>query len=162
MKTVNINLTSEQAKMVDKTTKTYGFANRSEFVRAVLRLIKIDQSLVKKAAIVPFEIPQKTLTLEEIKEKAVPILKKNDVEFAGIFGSYARGDAKPESDIDLLVEFADEAKVSLLDVIGIENELSDLLGKKVQLVTAGGVHPYIKDSIEKDLIVLYGQRPNLH
>lgn len=155
MKTVNISLTDEQAKMIDKTTKTYGFANRSEFVRAVLRLIKTDKSLLEKAATTPFETA-KILSLEEIKTKAVPILKKNGVEFAGLFGSYARGEARPDSDIDFLVKFADKAKVSLLDVIGIENELSDLLGKKTQLVTSDGVHPYIKDSVEKDLKIIYG------
>ncbi len=167
MKTINISITSEQAKQVDKSVKELGFANRSEFIRATFRYIyKTNPALQKIIASSPFttaEVSEKKLpTLEEIKKKAIPILKKNDVEFAGIFGSYARGEAKSESDLDLLVKLKDEAKMSLLDVIGIENELSDLLGIKVQLVTVDAVHPYIKDSVAKDLIVLYGQRPKLH
>lgn len=156
MPTVNISLTAEQAKLVNKTSKERGFANRSEFFRALIRHTFFGNDFQKPITKSP-PIP----TLDEIKKKIAPILKKNDVEFAGIFGSYARGEAAPESDLDLLVKLKDEAKMSLLDVIGIENKLSDRLGIKVQLVTVDAIHPYIKDSVEKDLILLYGQRPKL-
>ncbi len=155
MKTVNISLTPEQAKYVDKTTKTAGFANRSEFIRAVLR--KTMGSPFKEANV----IQKPVLTLEDIKKKAVPILKKNGVEFAAIFGSHARGEARPDSDLDILIRFEKGNKKSLLDLIGLENDLKDYLGVKIDLVTEDAVHPYIKDSIKKDLILLYGQGPDL-
>jgi len=52
----------------------------------------------------------------------------------GIFGSYLRGEAKEESDLDILVEFEHDAKIGLLDFVELENYLSDLLGVKVDLV----------------------------
>jgi predicted nucleotidyltransferase len=71
----------------------------------------------------------------------------------GIFGSFARGDSNKESDIDVLIEFKDSP--SLLTLIKLENDLSDLLGIKVDLVTAGAIkNKRIKKSIKKDLIYL--------
>jgi hypothetical protein len=69
----------------------------------------------------------------------------------GIFGSFARGENKKGSDIDILIEFKNTP--SLLGLIRIENELSELLGCKVDLVTTGSLkNKRIKNSIKKDLI----------
>ena len=69
----------------------------------------------------------------------------------GIFGSFARGDNKKSSDIDILVEFKEPP--SLLTLIKIENDLSEILGIKVDLVTTGALKSKrIKKSIKKDLI----------
>jgi predicted nucleotidyltransferase len=58
---------------------------------------------------------------------------------AGIFGSAVRGELRPDSDIDFLVTFAPDAEWSLLDVAHIENELSDLVGRPVDLIERSGV-----------------------
>ena len=69
----------------------------------------------------------------------------------GIFGSFARGDNKKGSDIDILVEFKESP--SLLTLIKLENYLSTILGFKVDLVTTGALkNKRIKKSIKKDLI----------
>jgi predicted nucleotidyltransferase len=71
----------------------------------------------------------------------------------GIFGSFARGENNKDSDIDVLVEFKDSP--SLLTLIKLENDLSDLLGIKVELVTPGAIkNSRIRKSIKKDLIYL--------
>jgi len=70
----------------------------------------------------------------------------------GIFGSYARNEQTKESDLDILVNFGDT--ISLLDIIGLEQELSEKLGIKVDLLTERAVHPKIKKYIEEDLIIL--------
>ena len=62
-----------------------------------------------------------------------------------VFGSVARGDATEESDIDLLVDA--EAGRSMLDVIGLWLDLQELLGRKVDLVTEGGMSPHLRDRI---------------
>jgi predicted nucleotidyltransferase len=62
-----------------------------------------------------------------------------------VFGSVARGDATEESDIDLLVEA--EAGRSMLDVIGLWLDLQGLLGRKVDLLTEGGISPHLRDRI---------------
>ena len=81
------------------------------------------------------------------------ILSNNGVEFAGIFGSRARGDNKPDSDLDILVRFRKDDK-SLLDLIHIQNLLSDEFGIKVDLVTENGLSLYIKPHILKDLKII--------
>jgi uncharacterized protein len=90
---------------------------------------------------------------QEIKNIIISHLKDFNPVHVGIFGSFARGDNKKESDIDILVEF--KATPSLLTLIKIENDLSDILGMKVDLVTKGALkNKRIKNSIRKDLITL--------
>ncbi len=97
-----------------------------------------------------------TIQAQTIKEKVQPLLESNDVEFAGIFGSYARGEAHKKSDVDLLIRFIKPK--SLLKIVRLENELSALLNNKVDLVTEHFLSPYIKDNVLKDLQPIYGQR----
>jgi hypothetical protein len=87
----------------------------------------------------------------EIKNIILSHLKGFDPIKVGIFGSFARGDNKKGSDIDILVEFKEAP--SLLTLIKLENDLSEILGVKVDLVTTGAVkNKRIKKSIKKDLI----------
>lgn len=74
---------------------------------------------------------------------------------AYLFGSYARGENRPDSDIDILVTFDKEARVSLFDHLGMIYELQDLLGKEVDLVTEGTLLPYIAQAAEKDKVLIY-------
>lgn len=79
-----------------------------------------------------------------------PILK------AWLFGSYARGEQTPDSDVDVLVVFDQESgRVSLLKHIGIALGLEDLLGKKVDLITEGTLLPFAKETAEKDKVLIY-------
>ena len=73
------------------------------------------------------------------------ILIKNDVVRAGIFGSYARGKVKKNSDIDILIEF--KGRKSLLDLVGLKLELEEKLKKKVDLVTYRSLHYLLRDII---------------
>jgi hypothetical protein len=87
----------------------------------------------------------------EIKHIILSHLKEYDPLKIGIFGSFARGDNKKGSDIDILVEFKDSP--TLLSLIKLENDLSEILGIKVDLVTTGALkNKRIKKSIKKDLI----------
>ncbi|MEM1427039.1 MAG: nucleotidyltransferase family protein [Cyanobacteria bacterium P01_H01_bin.130] len=65
----------------------------------------------------------------------------------GIFGSYQRGEQRPDSDLDLLVEFDPERRFGLVTFCTIENELSDRLGVKVDLVMKESLKPRIGDRI---------------
>ncbi|TAL63836.1 MAG: nucleotidyltransferase [Bacteroidetes bacterium] len=87
----------------------------------------------------------------EIKNIILSHLKGFDPIKVGIFGSFARGDNKKGSDIDILVEFKETP--SLLTLIKLENDLSEVLGIKVDLVTTGALkNKRIQKSIKKDLI----------
>ena len=70
----------------------------------------------------------------------------------GIFGSYARGENRHDSDLDVLIDF--EHPPNLLDIIGLEQELSEQLGVKVDLITLRSLNPQLKEYIEQDLIPL--------
>ena len=87
----------------------------------------------------------------ELKNIILSHLKEFNPIKIGIFGSFARGDNKKGSDIDILVEFKESP--SLLTLIKLENDLSEILGVKVDLVTTGALkNKRIKKSIKKDLI----------
>jgi predicted nucleotidyltransferase len=88
------------------------------------------------------------MTINQIKKKILPILRKNDINRASLFGSVVRGEATEESDIDLLVEFKGEK--SLLDLAGLKIELEELLGKKVDVLTYNSLHPLLKDRILRE------------
>lgn len=83
-----------------------------------------------------------------IKKKIIPILKKNDVVKAGIFGSYARGEQTKNSDIDILIQ--QKKPKSLLHMVGMERELKEKLGKKVDLLDYNGISPYLKERILRE------------
>jgi hypothetical protein len=79
-----------------------------------------------------------------------------DVSMVGIFGSMARGEASASSDIDLLVRFAKPK--SLLSIVRLERNLSEMLGRKVDLLTESAISPYLKDRVLNELLVIYGTR----
>jgi predicted nucleotidyltransferase len=85
--------------------------------------------------------------LEEIKKKVRPILEKYGIQKAGVFGSTARGEAET-NDVDLLVKI--DQKISLLDFIGIQQELEDELEMKVDLVEYDSLKPALKEDILKE------------
>jgi predicted nucleotidyltransferase len=70
--------------------------------------------------------------IDEIKQKILPILRRHAVKRAGLFGSLVRGEMKKDSDIDILVEI--DKNISLLDFIGIKQEIEDSLERRVDLV----------------------------
>jgi hypothetical protein len=90
---------------------------------------------------------------EEIESRLTPLLEGYGIRRAGIFGSYARGEQRPDSDLDLLVEFRDPK--SLLTLVRIERELSDALGIKVDLLTEQAISPYLIERIKAELKVVY-------
>lgn len=86
--------------------------------------------------------------LKKLKPKIVKILKENDVARAGIFGSYARGEAKKNSDIDILIKF--KGRKSLFDLVGLEIELKKKLKKNVDLLTYNSINHLLKERILND------------
>jgi len=85
----------------------------------------------------------------ELKRSAlVRVLKKNGVLKAGIFGSYARGEQKKRSDVDILVKT--KKNVSLFDFVGIRLKAEKVLGKKVDLVEYSTLKPRIRENILND------------
>jgi hypothetical protein len=69
-----------------------------------------------------------------------------------LFGSAARGDAGPDSDIDLLAAFDQSRRLSLLDLVGIELRLTDLLGVRVDLSEEGTLKPRVQQSVQAEAV----------
>jgi uncharacterized protein len=86
------------------------------------------------------------------KEKIVEICERNDIEFCALFGSFARGEANEESDIDLLVRFSKPIGWAFY---GITEELEKALGRKVDLATENMIGKRIRESVFRDLKVIY-------
>ena len=93
---------------------------------------------------------KRNLTIKQIAKIAVPILKKNGVKKAGIFGSYARGEARKKSDVDILIH--QKGKKGLLDLVDLQFQLEKKLGRKVDLLDYSAVHPLLKKYIFEDEI----------
>ncbi len=94
------------------------------------------------------------MSREELFEKIANLLKGHGVRKVAVFGSYVRGEEKPESDIDIIVEFSE--RKSLLQLVRIERELSEELGIKVDLLTENSISPYLIDTIKREMKMIYG------
>lgn len=92
----------------------------------------------------------KNKEIEAIKTKILPVLKEHKVTKAGIFGSYARGEQKKKSDVDILVEV--DKNMGLLEFIGIKLDLQKAVKRKVDLVEYETIRWEIKDNILRDEI----------
>ncbi|MSQ14381.1 MAG: hypothetical protein EXR50_00745 [Dehalococcoidia bacterium] len=83
--------------------------------------------------------------LEQIKKKALPILKEAGVTRSSIFGSYVHGENTEDSDIDILIEFP--RGNSFFDLAELQLQLEQALGKKVDILTYNSIHPLLKEII---------------
>ncbi len=92
------------------------------------------------------------ISIEEVKNKIIPLLKEYGVMRAALFGSLVRGEETNESDIDILVELPEKA--SLLDLAGLKIDLEELLKKEVDVITYDSIHPLLKDSILSEKVVV--------
>ena len=91
---------------------------------------------------------------EILKEHEGELREKYGVKEIGIFGSYIRGEATEESDLDILVSFEKDAKMDLLKFVELEYYLSELLGIKVDLVMKSALKPRIGQQILKEVVYL--------
>ena len=92
-------------------------------------------------------------SIQKIKKIILPILKKNNVIKAGLFGSFVREEQTKNRDIDILVELKKD--LSLLDVIKIKLELEKVLMKKVDLVEYDTIRPELRDIILNEEVLIY-------
>jgi hypothetical protein len=84
--------------------------------------------------------------------KTQPVLK------AWLFGSYARGEETPESDVDILVQYDNNAKISLLTISHMMGELEKSTGKRVDLIEDGCLLPFAIESANRDKKLIYERR----
>jgi len=96
----------------------------------------------------------KPYSIEEIKSKISVTARQYGVQKAYLFGSYARGEASLESDIDLCIE---KGKIrTLFELSGFRQDLEEMLGNQVDVVTTTSLSGDFKDQVEKEMILIYG------
>lgn len=89
----------------------------------------------------------------ETTAELIRLAQQHHLTFLAVFGSTARGTATPHSDVDLAVQFAHP--VDLLTFVGIQLEMGQLLGREVDLIPLDNVYDFMRETIQRDLIVLY-------
>ena len=90
--------------------------------------------------------------LKEKREQILAIAELHGAREVRVFGSVARGEATPTSDLDLLLEMGEER--SLLDIIAIKQDLEEFLGCRVHVVTEAAVSPYLREKVLREAISL--------
>jgi predicted nucleotidyltransferase len=89
------------------------------------------------------------------RDKVAEFCKKNRIRKLSLFGSVLRKDFQSKSDIDILVEFESGARVGMIRLAGLEIELGEILGRKVDLNTAGFLSKYYRDRVLSEAEVQY-------
>lgn len=84
-----------------------------------------------------------------------PDLKAAGVVRLAVFGSVARGDNGADSDLDIVVDFDEANSVSLLDLVRLENRLSDLLGVHVDLVQGKSLKTRVRRNVEREAVLAF-------
>lgn len=97
----------------------------------------------------------RTLPIEIPKTPIREFCEKYHIQRFALFGSVVRDDFTPNSDVDVLIEFKPGHCVGLIAFAGLENELSDLLGRKVDLNTQGFLSPYFREDVFAEAETVY-------
>ena len=97
------------------------------------------------------------MTTQAMQKTIADYFKTQPVLKAWLFGSYSRGEQKPWSDIDILVQLDREKPIGLIKFAGIICDLEDLLGHKVDLVEEGSLKPYAVDNVNRDKKLIYAR-----
>lgn len=97
----------------------------------------------------------KSLPISIPLEEITAFCRRNGVRYLALFGSVLRGDFRPDSDVDILVEFEPDKRIGLIGFAGLENQLSRMLGRKVDLNTADGLSPYYADEVLHEAVPIY-------
>jgi predicted nucleotidyltransferase len=90
-----------------------------------------------------------------LEEKLGEICRSNNVVFLAIFGSFVRGEQHKGSDVDIAIEFDKSKSKTLLDLIGLEEGLSTVFKRKVDLGVFSSLNPLIVEDVKKEMLVIY-------
>jgi len=121
-------------------------------------------SIISDSAFIPYvsgassKKPQSALLVShqrEVKKRLVEFCRRYDIKKMSLFGSFAKGTAKKKSDIDILIEFYKSKEKSLLKLAQMENELEEIYGRKVDLVTLNSLHQLLKSEVMTTSRVIY-------
>jgi uncharacterized protein len=93
------------------------------------------------------------VTIEEVKQKTLPVFRQYGVSYAAVFGSVARGEDRPESDVDILVRFG--RPTGMVSYMRLIENLETSLKRKVDLVTEQSLSRHVQPYVARDLATIY-------
>jgi len=99
--------------------------------------------------------PRMQLTVKEVATKVQPVFKKYGIKYAALYGSHARGEARPDSDVDILVEYGRPLGFEYFDM---RHELKENLGREVDVITEESMNEFLRPYIVPDLTPIYGEK----
>lgn len=97
--------------------------------------------------------------MQRMLPKVKECLAQHPVERAWLFGSFSRGDERPDSDVDVLVEYSNVENLSLLTTARIYRSLKETLGREVDVVENGFLMPFAETTANRDKILIYERTP---
>lgn len=140
---MNVSLTPKLEEFVRREVASGLYNNASEVIREALR------HHFQRGAAANETIPDKEYLRAELAALGKP-LRERGVLSLGLFGSTVRNEARPDSDIDVLVDIDPEIHFSLTDLVSLKNFLEQRLGRKVDVVTKQGIEPAIRERVLKE------------
>ena len=144
---MNVSLTPELEKYVRGKVASGLYNNASELIREALRLfVAREGTPIGQTAREPLS-KQQVLTNLAALEKP---LREYGLSSLALFGSMVRGAARNDSDIDVLIEVAPDARFSLIDLVSVKEFLEEHLGRKVDVITKEGLNPDIRDRVLRE------------
>ena len=144
---MNISLTPELEQYIRRKVDSGLYGNASEVVREALRLlVGQDVGGGSRSRRAP---PQSESVHAGLKDIEGP-LRERGLAALALFGSTARGTARCDSDVDVLIDIDPKVKFSLVDLVSVKDFLEDRLGCKVDVVTREGLDPAIRDRVIRE------------
>ncbi len=146
---------SEKTHYIDEYNKVnykmYPFRVRKDNYNIIEKLNNTSNRNKYILDLIENDINPSILTIKQIKDRIKPVMEKHGIKDVYLFGSYARGEAKSSSDVDIYCEKGDVN--TLFKAIDFDEELENALGKKVDVVTIGSrMDDYFKRQLESDMI----------
>lgn len=148
--------------MTSKKIEYIGEYNKENYKTFLLRIKKSEKEILDKlesvlnkngyiTGLILDDINPEILTIKEIKERIKPVIEKHHIKDVYLFGSYARGEATRDSDVDIYCDKGDAD--TLFKMSSLKEELENALNKNVDIVTIGSqMHDYFKKQLEEDMI----------
>jgi putative addiction module CopG family antidote len=150
---MNVSLTAELEKYVRRKVASGLYNNASEVIREALRL-HVERERQPRPTRPDREPPRKDEVRVQLAALEKPLRERGLTSLA-LFGSVVRSTARPDSDIDLLVDVTADAPFSLIDLVSVKDFLEDQLGRTVDVVTKGGLEPAVRDRILHEAEVVF-------
>ena len=134
--------------------KMYQFRVKKSNLKMIKKLDEIDNKNLYITNLIAEDLESNVLTIKQIKERIKPVMQKFNIKEVYLFGSYSRGEANNNSDVDIYCESGDLK--TLYDEVELKKLLEKSLGKKVDIVTIGSqMNDFFKAQLEEDKIRLW-------